>query len=199
MPQRTLTRRQFAATSGYALAAAALGEACAGWTTAAEAGEGRLTARPHDEVTTSVTSGALGLDSSGRDGIIQLPPAMPDGNVPLLVFLHGATQDSASMVRRIGPTAAQLGVALLCPDSRRTTWDAIRGGFDEDVAFLNRALESVFERLAVDPARLAIGGFSDGASYAISLGLAQVVRRNREQGENLPRPPRTISLLTYGT
>lgn len=172
MPKRTLTRRQFAATSGYVLAAAALGEACAGWTTAAEEGEGRLTARPLDEVTTSVTSGPLGLDSSGRDGIIQLPPAMPDGKVPLLVFLHGATQDSASMVRRIGPTAAQLGVALLCPDSRSTTWDAIRGGFDEDVAFLNRALESVFERLAVDPARLAIGGFSDGASYALSLGLA---------------------------
>ena len=38
--------------------------------------------------------------------------------------------------------------------------------------FLNRALEHVFARLAVDPARLAIGGFSDGASYALSLGLA---------------------------
>ena len=40
------------------------------------------------------------------------------------------------------------------------------------MAFLNRALEWVFERLAVDPSRLAIGGFSDGASYALSLGLA---------------------------
>ena len=172
MQEPTLTRRQFAVTSGYALAAAALGEACAGWTTAAEEGDGRLTARPRDRVTTSVMNGPLGLDSSGRDGLIQLPPAMPDGNVPFLVFLHGATQNSASMVRRIGPTAAQLGVALLCPDSRRTTWDAIRGGFDEDVAFLNRALEWVFERVAVDHARLAIGGFSDGASYALSLGLA---------------------------
>ena len=44
--------------------------------------------------------------------------------------------------------------------------------FDEDVAFLDRALEFVFARLAVDPARLAIGGFSDGASYALSLALA---------------------------
>ena len=61
---------------------------------------------------------------------------------------------------------------MLAPDSRGTTWDAIREGFGDDVAFLNRALEHVFSRLAVDPARVAIGGFSDGASYAISLGLA---------------------------
>src|SRR6185369_13222332 len=61
---------------------------------------------------------------------------------------------------------------VLAPDSRGTTWDAIRSGFGEDVEFLNRALAFVFARLAVDPARVALGGFSDGASYAISLGLA---------------------------
>ena len=76
------------------------------------------------------------------------------------------------MLRRIGPAADRAGVAVLAADSRGTTWDAIRGGFGDDVAFLNRALEHVFGRLAVDPARVALGGFSDGASYAISLGLA---------------------------
>jgi phospholipase/carboxylesterase len=179
MPKPIVTRRQFAVTSGYALAAAAVGGACTAWTTAAEGNDGRLAARPRDEVATSVTSGPLGLDSSGRDGVIQLPSAMPDGKVPLLVFLHGATQNSASMLRRIGPTADRQGVALLCPDSRGTTWDGIRGELGEDVVFLNRALESVFARLAVDPARVAIGGFSDGASYALSLGLAN--------GELFPR------------
>src|SRR5207245_5513403 len=64
------------------------------------------------------------------------------------------------------------GVAVVAPDSRGTTWDAIRDGFGDDVAFLNRALESAFARLAVDPGRVAIGGFSDGATYALSLGLA---------------------------
>jgi len=171
MPKPTVTRRQFAVTSGYALAAAAVGGACTAWTTAAEGNDGRLVARPRDKITTSVKSGLLGLDSSGRDGMIQLPSKIPNGKVPLLVFLHGATQSSASMMRRIGPTADRLGVALLCPDSRSTTWDGIRGEFGEDVVFLNRALEWVFARLAVDPARVAIGGFSDGASYALSLGL----------------------------
>src|SRR6185312_17238913 len=61
--------------------------------------------------------------------------------------------------------------AVLAPNSRDKTWDAIGGSFGVDVAHLNRALERVFEKVAIDPARLAIGGFSDGASYAISLGL----------------------------
>jgi phospholipase/carboxylesterase len=101
-----------------------------------------------------------------------MPSTMPDGKVPLLVYLHGATGNGAGVLRRIGPAADQSGVAVLAPDSRDGTWDVIRGSFGEDVAFLNRALELVFERLDVDPGRLAIGGFSDGASYALSLGLA---------------------------
>src|SRR5699024_1163884 len=34
------------------------------------------------------------------------------------------------------------------------------------------ALVHVFDRYAIDPSRVAIGGFSDGASYALSLGIA---------------------------
>ena len=43
--------------------------------------------------------------------------------------------------------------------------------YGADVAFLDRALAEVFRACAIDPARVAIGGFSDGASYALSLGL----------------------------
>ena len=101
-----------------------------------------------------------------------MPAAPAAGKLPLLVFLHGATQSGAGLLRRIGPAADQAGVALLLPDSRGTTWDAITDDFGDDVTFLNRALEFVFARLNVDASRMAIGGFSDGASYAVSLGLA---------------------------
>jgi predicted esterase len=37
---------------------------------------------------------------------------------------------------------------------------------------IDRALEHMFSRYAIDPERLAIGGFSDGASYALSLGIS---------------------------
>jgi len=39
------------------------------------------------------------------------------------------------------------------------------------VEHLNRALDRAFETAAIDPARVALGGFSDGATYALSLGL----------------------------
>jgi phospholipase/carboxylesterase len=156
-------------TAGYALASVACGQGCVS-TSAADGDVGRLTARPRAGVTSSLKSGPLGL-GGGRDGVIQLPSRMPEGKVPLLVFLHGASGNGAGQLRRIGPAADHAGVAVLAPDSRNGTWDAIRDGFGEDVVFLNRALEFVFERLAVDPARVAIGGFSDGASYALSLGL----------------------------
>lgn len=135
--------------------------------------DARLIVRPGKGVTTTLKSGALGLSSSGRDGVLQIPrgtsPATP---VPLLLFLHGATQNGARMLTRIGDAADRAGVAVLAPDSRNGTWDAIRDSFGEDITFLNRALAHVLAGVAVDPARIAVGGFSDGASYGLSLGLA---------------------------
>jgi phospholipase/carboxylesterase len=42
---------------------------------------------------------------------------------------------------------------------------------ETSILTVDRALEQTFSRYAIDPARLAIGGFSDGASYALSLGI----------------------------
>jgi phospholipase/carboxylesterase len=47
----------------------------------------------------------------------------------------------------------------------------ILGAYGPDVHFIDVALAVAFERIAVDPARLAVAGFSDGASYALSIGL----------------------------
>ena len=91
--------------------------------------------------------------------------------MPLVVMLHGAGQ-SARTVSFTFPLAEELGIVILAPDSRSSTWDAISGDFGSDVTFIDRALRYTFERVKVNPAQLAIGGFSDGASYALSLGLA---------------------------
>ena len=61
---------------------------------------------------------------------------------------------------------------LLAPDSRGTTWDVMATGtFGPDVEFVDRALDLVFGYYAVDPTQVVAEGFSDGASYALSLGL----------------------------
>ncbi len=113
----------------------------------------------------------IGLDS-GRDGVIYLPPGLT-GPAPLFVLLHGATGSAAGITGRTGAFALadELKMVILAPDSRERTWDAIRGQFGPDVAFLDKALAKVFETVPIDRKRVAVGGFSDGASYAISLGL----------------------------
>jgi predicted esterase len=89
----------------------------------------------------------------------------------LLVLLHGAGGSGEGVLRRLGSAADEAGLAVLAPDSRDASWDAIRGRFGRDVVFLNQALGRAFDTVAVDPGRIAVGGFSDGASYALSLGL----------------------------
>jgi phospholipase/carboxylesterase len=61
-------------------------------------------------------------------------------------------------------------VVLLAPESRGGTWDRVGGVFGADVAFIDAALRHTFERCAIDEAHIALAGFSDGASYALSLG-----------------------------
>jgi len=168
---RRVTRRQFSVTAGCAFTSFVLGDACAVATTSQPGNDARLSTRPRGGVATSARSGALGL-VSGRDAVLQLPSAPSDRPLPLLVLLHGAGGSGATMLRRVGAAADEAGVAILAPDSRGATWDAIRGGFGDDVTFINRALERVFATVSVDPARVTVGGFSDGASYALSLGLA---------------------------
>jgi phospholipase/carboxylesterase len=86
------------------------------------------------------------------------------------VFCHGAGGSAANALRAVGDRAAAAGVAVLAPTSAASTWDLMAGGLGRDVAVLDAALTQVFERLPVD--RVALGGFSDGASYALSLGVA---------------------------
>lgn len=110
--------------------------------------------------------------AQGRDGLLHVPPHVDGTPLPLVVLLHGAGADARDILPVLQPLADRRGVAVLAPDSRGPTWDVLLGGFGRDVAYLDAALAAAFARLAVDPARVAVAGFSDGASYALSLGLA---------------------------
>jgi phospholipase/carboxylesterase len=176
----TISRRHFGGILGGAVASAAfvacdgLGRRLGGASAdgGSDASDGRISARPRTTVTTSAgerRAAPLGLDR-GRDAILQLPKDT-SAAVPLLVMLHGASGNGEGVLRRVSAAADEAGVAVLAPDSRNGTWDAIRDRFGPDVMFLDRALARVFDTVAVDPARVAVGGFSDGATYALSLGL----------------------------
>ena len=167
----TISRRNFCTLAAGTLASLALNSACTRSADSLLAGNGRLTARPRDGVKTQFTGQTtLGIDRE-RDALLYVPQSANQSSVPLLVMLHGATQGPDDMFWYLGKTPDETGVAVLAPSSRQTTWDGIGGSFGEDVEHLNRVLDRTFETVAIDPDRLAVGGFSDGASYALSLGL----------------------------
>jgi len=98
----------------------------------------------------------------------------PGQAAPLLVLLHGATQSSELWTRsgELFRLAEEKGIVLLMPNSVSNSWDLMRGGFGPDVIRLDSSLAQVFRRVTIDPGRVALGGFSDGATYALSLGVA---------------------------
>ena len=108
-----------------------------------------------------------------RDGLLYVPTSyVPTDPMPLVILLHGEGGSAANWFGSYAERAESAHVVLLAPDSRGETWDAIDGQFGEDVRFINRALELVADEVRIDRDRMALAGFSDGAVYALSLGMA---------------------------
>ncbi|MDP9457548.1 MAG: phospholipase [Actinomycetota bacterium] len=138
-------------------------------------GQGRLLARPRARASappappTGLRALELGRE---RDGLLYVPPTYEASRpAPLALTLHGAGGDARGGISPFLGLAEEAGLVLLAPESRGRTWDVLVGGYGPDVEFIDRALQRTFDRLAVDTGTLGIAGFSDGASYALSLGL----------------------------
>jgi len=132
----------------------------------------RLSARPGDPAG-SIEAGLSPLDlGSGRDGFLFVPAAYdPTVAAPLMLSLHGASGSARDMIDFRRPDAEAEGCLLLAVDSREWTWDAIRDAYGPDVRFIDDALDFTFTRCRVDPDHMVVEGFSDGASYALGIGL----------------------------
>ena len=133
---------------------------------------GRLGVRPHQHNAVVEMRGELSLRmaSGDRDGRLYVP-THPRSSYPLMLLLHGATGKGERIERRLQEVAEQEGFIILAPDSRGPTWDVTRGRLGPDVEFIDRALRDVFTRYPIDLGHVAIAGFSDGASYALTIGL----------------------------
>ena len=106
-----------------------------------------------------------------RDGTLYVPTQAASGTaVPLLVLLHGGGGQARDF-HFMFPLAEEFGVALLTLDARHNTWDGVDSPFGPDVLFIDAALRYTFERAAIDPSRVALGGLSDGGMYALSVGM----------------------------
>jgi phospholipase/carboxylesterase len=116
---------------------------------------------------------ALELGSAGRQVLLNVPPGLEDGPPAVLVLtLHGAGGSAPAGLAPLLPLADTNRLLLLAPTAQGSTWDAIGARWGPDIERIDRALSEVFTTYRVESGRLVVSGFSDGASYALSLGLA---------------------------
>lgn len=108
----------------------------------------------------------------GRTALMRVTAGAPGRRKALLLALHGAGSGGARgglYVFRGGWDVP--GLVIVAPAAAGSTWSFLRGD-DVDLEVVDRALRRAFARCRVHPARVAVGGFSDGATYALRLGLA---------------------------
>jgi len=133
----------------------------------------RLGARP-GAASSSIAPGLHQLGLRGeRDALLFVPESSAKReNAPLIVSLHGAGRTADRGIDLLRTLSDEHGFLLLAPASAGQTWDMIQGVHGPDLAFIDRSLTRTFELRMIDAARIAIAGFSDGASCSLSLGLA---------------------------
>lgn len=158
------TQQQPAQTGGYQLAQT-----------------GRIYARPVNVKSGSTMTGMqrLNIGEGERDGLLYVPASVKSP-APLILMLHGSGDSGEIIMNKVRPLADLIGAIVVAPDAREFTWDMTVGGsgdptsidrFGEDVKFIDEALRQTFKRYPIDRKHIAIGGFSDGGSYALSIGL----------------------------
>jgi len=141
---------------------------------------GELSARPAPPPGATTAPGRHRL-RAGTTAILYVPESIPaDAAAPFLLLLHGAGGKGDDMIRKFRAQADARGIILLAPDSADATWDVALSmsggdrsppGFGRDIRRIDAVLREAFTRVNADPQRVAVAGFSDGASMALSIGV----------------------------
>lgn len=111
---------------------------------------------------------------------------------PLLVLLHGAGHRQREMLERMEADADKRGLVLLAPTSKGITWDKVasaeeppdmssqlassmarRFSASRDADRVEAAIAALGKILPVDRNRTVLAGFSDGATFALAMGLSR--------------------------
>lgn len=126
-----------------------------------------------------------------RSGVLTLAGGafayLPKGNDgtprPLLIAFHGAGGSPQGVLEAFRDDADRDRFVLMIPTARGANWDLIedllgrygiemnvRPRYGRDLDALDSALADLFARVAIDPARIGMMGFSNGATYALNVG-----------------------------
>ena len=156
----------------------------------------------------------LGFATLERDdhrAILLTPDEIdPDKRYPLVTVLHGAGRQDEMLTKVYRDEPERRQALFLIPRSYHPTWDLIAGAGRTDLDFFEYSYDLVYRRYPVDMERQAIVGYSDGASYGLSLGLSNphIFRAVMAWAAGFvafdfsaqePHDPRPDLLLEYGT
>jgi predicted esterase len=143
-----------------------------------------LAARPPASAPANVEKRSGVLELAGG-AYAYLPKTRKLEGSSVLVALHPIGMQAAQVLESFREPADRDGIVLLIPQSAKATWDMIEDlksrlgaemnvqpRYGKDLKAIDAALADLFTRVAVDPARIGIMGFSDGATYALSVGTA---------------------------
>ena len=127
-----------------------------------------------------------GVQKLGAHAYFYRPASSAKSARPLIVLLHGAGMSARNFLDGARGEADRCGCLLLSVQSAGATWDTIglvrdaaKGGratrgqlFGADTGRVEQALSVALRAADADRRSVMLAGFSDGASYALSLGLA---------------------------
>ncbi len=134
----------------------------------------RVSHKRPEPVDFEVPTGFVEIQHERSHGVLLTPEEIdPDATYPLVTVLHGAGRMEEAFVKMCRRIPDERQMLVFIPVSVEPTWDLIvRDGTRPDADFLEHAFDLIYRRFPVAEHKQALLGFSDGASYALSLGLS---------------------------
>lgn len=154
-------------------------------------------------------TGVVQVEHGDDRAVLLVPKTLEAGRLyPLITVLHGAGRQDEMLARTFRHEPDTRDALFLIPRSHHPTWDLIVGEGHPDMDFLEFAYDLIYRRYPIDPACQALIGYSDGASYGLSIGLSNPQIFSAVMGwaagfklieEPLAGSPKPRVLLEYGS
>jgi phospholipase/carboxylesterase len=128
------------------------------------------TPEPREEAS---PTGQVRVENESSRALLMTPDRIdPERRYPLITVLHGAGRREEMLVKAYREEPEARDALFLIPRSYHPTWDLIASDDRPDLDFLEWAYDLIYRRYPVDTDRQGLVGYSDGASYALSVGLS---------------------------